>query len=154
MNSTIDYMEQLISFRKQGIPIPKGWKYSCIEDFVIKNGKNYTEIVPFWEKMKAPKECYKNAYSLSVGNKGLTYVEGYAKPKGLLVTLHAWCITEDEKVIDPTWRNGVEYFGVPFNKKHVNKVLLKRKMYGILDDWEDNFPLLRGVPKSVFIAKI
>ena len=153
MNMTIDYMKQLVSFRKKGIPVPKGWRYSCIEDFVLRNGKSYIEIVPFWNELMKPQNCYGNAFEVSLANKGLTYVEGYARKKRGISTLHAWCITKDEKVIDPTWNDGVEYFGVPFKKKFVKDTVLRRKLYGILDDWQSDWPLLKGLYKSEYIAK-
>lgn len=87
------------------------------------------------------KECFRNAYLLAVEH-NLIYYEGYAM--GVIPVLHAWCLDKDFHVIDTTWETGTEYFGVFFSIKYVSKVLLERKSYGVIDNWEMKWPLLRG----------
>ena len=154
MNPVIEYMEALVSFKESGkMKVPEGWKYSCIEDLVLKNGRNFTEKIPFWDDLLPKKGCFENVTKIVIKNKDLIYVEGFAQPKGLITTLHAWCLTKDEKVIDPTWENGEFYYGIPFNTEYVLKVILERKKYGILDNWEMDFPLLKKGIKKCFLAK-
>ena len=42
------------------------------------------------------------------------YVEGYAVNRWIAMhtVAHAWCINSDNFVVDPTWDEGTDYFGV------------------------------------------
>ena len=94
--------------------------------------------------------CYRNAQRLvKKYPDDLTYAEGFASTliDGHLyppVGLHAWAITRDGEVIDPTWDNGFEYFGVPFDLDYVLKTKVRRKEYGVIDNYQENFPLWAG----------
>ena len=68
-------------------------------------------------------------------------IDGHLYPP---VGLHAWAITRDGEVIDPTWDNGFEYFGVPFDLDYVLKTKVRRKEYGVIDNYQENFPLWAG----------
>jgi len=116
-------------------------EYSCIEEFVLKHGREY-EISPliFPRNRGKKKECFKNATLLSF-KRGWTYVEGYAFGIAMPM-LHGWCVNEDGIVVDPTWDNGKMYFGVEFSMSYVEAVILQKKTYGVLDNWEMGFPLL------------
>lgn len=62
-------------------------------------------------------QCYQNAYRL-MDNRSMTYCEGYAAIKGLGIPIaHAWVVDSDGFVIDPTWKDGTEYFGVRFEDR-------------------------------------
>ena len=120
------------------------FRYSSFEAFVLKNGKEF-EISKEKVKTGKMKECFRNAYHLADNGRKYTYVEGYAITKGLpLPVLHAWCLTEDGKVADPTWKDGEEYFGVSFDLNYVRKIILRRKKFGVIDNYEMHFPLLSG----------
>ena len=125
--------------------MPK-FEYSCMEDFVIKNGRWFTPS-PLPKKIRSGqiKECFKNALMTSF-EYDLTYVEGFAvADKCPIPIYHAFCV-KDNKVIDPTWCEtlvGDFYFGVPFNKKYLNK-LVSKGFYCVIDDWKNRWPLLRG----------
>jgi hypothetical protein len=58
--------------------------------------------------------------------------------------MHAWCVNKKGEVFDPTWKDGDEYFGVPFKLDFVRKTILQRKKYGVIDNWEKKWPLLVG----------
>ncbi len=120
------------------------FKYSCFEDFILRNGKEFKVSK---EKIKLGKirECFRNAFYLADNGGKYVYVEGYATTKGNpLPVLHAWCINQDSEVVDPTWEDGDEYFGTSFDLNYVRKVILKRKKFGVLDNYEMRFPLLLG----------
>jgi hypothetical protein len=66
-----------------------------------------------WRRRKA-KQCFHNAMDYSYRD-GLSYAEGYAAD--ISVVHHAWCVTEDGRVVDPTWHDTneeTEYFGIVF----------------------------------------
>lgn len=122
-------------------------KYSSFEEFVLRNGRQFYFACPI-SKVGKPKECFKNAYLLAE-NKGLIYVEGYAITKGVPVpTLHAWCIDKNDAVYDPTWKDGIDYFGVPFDINYVRKTMLKTRVFGVIDNIKMGFPLLTGEHKD------
>jgi hypothetical protein len=74
------------------------------------------------------------------------YVEGYAVNRWITThtVAHAWCIGSDNFVVDPTWDEGAEYFGVPFRHDYLRRVLKARRDYGLIDNPEMDFPLVTG----------
>lgn len=87
------------------------------------------------------KQCYKNAADLALRHDAeLTYCEGLAVRMGAFTVEHAWCVTEDGRVVDPTWRekdappvSQWEYLGIPFTKSGVLEVILDKMTYGLLE---------------------
>jgi hypothetical protein len=88
------------------------------------------------------KMCFKNASELALWNPRYIYCEGYAMPGTIPLPMHhGWCIdTETGLVVDPTWEDGFNYFGVPFKTEFVRQELLRREQYGVIDM---NWKLLR-----------
>jgi len=90
-------------------------------------------------------ECYANAYALASNETPYRYCEGYATSKKLGIALaHAWVIDQDLKVIDPTWVDGDQYFGVVFRPLFVYKTVARTRHYGIFG----NLYRLRMTPDS------
>jgi hypothetical protein len=92
------------------------------------------------------KECYSNCWNYLAENPlcGLTYCEGFAFH--LIPTMHAWLATPDGKVIDPTWPEpGSEYLGVPFKWRFAFLTVLSKETYGVIDDWDNKWPLMKGL---------
>lgn len=95
--------------------------------------------------------CIKNAFLLVLKHpKDLRYAEGYAariedgQPR-ICLGLHAWAVTKDDEVIDPTWSHGIEYFGVAFEFDQVKWVMMRNKdISGVIDDVGGGWPLLKG----------
>jgi hypothetical protein len=121
--------------------------YLCMEDFILKNGQgfngNRSKV-----KLGRSKECFKNAYLLADSRDDVIYTEGFATiPKLNLPVMHAWCVDKKGCVFDPTWKDGAEYFGIKFDLKFVRKTILARKKYGVIDNWEERWPLLYGKVK-------
>lgn len=80
------------------------------------------------------KECYKNAFILAESNSDYTYVEGLAIPGFIGIPLeHAWVVDAKGHVIDTTWEDGIEYFGIPFELDFVRKIILETKTWGVID---------------------
>jgi len=113
------------------------------------------------------KQCFYNAQMLVLAdrNNKLIYHEGYAFGRAIIAVQHGWA-TINGKVIDLTWRldqtirksgrlkdrvigvypEGFEYVGVPFPDKAALRIkMLERGWVGSqIDDWENNWPLVRG----------
>jgi hypothetical protein len=142
-----EYLEQIKSLREQYKPDNWNYHYLCNEDFVLQEGKFFEpnkNIKPY--KLMTIKLCFKNAFQI-MDRYGLRYIEGYATT-GIIPMLHAWNLTDDDKVIDVTWRfndkySPLAYVGVEFNKDLIYKTLINKRTYGILDNWEDRFPHLK-----------
>jgi hypothetical protein len=129
----------------------KDWKYFCIEDFVSKRGQLFSPPAGDLPKDVPPgiiKECYKNCIDATIlccsDSPDYFYCEGYAT--GLIPMLHAWLVTTDGEVVDPTWPEpGTEYFGVAFKPDFVRKQTLSQGHYGLIDAWTSEWPLLKGI---------
>ena len=79
----------------------------------------------------------------------LTYVEGFAASlkngqPSPHTGLHAWAVTRSGEVVDPTWPDGHEFFGVAFDLNYVLKTAGKRKHFSVIDNYQEDFPLLAG----------
>ena len=144
-----NYLEVTASFSQKHQN--KDWSYSCISDFILKNGKAYTADMDWivrtdftFAKGKT-KECFTNTFNFveSIGEENFKYVEGYAYSIAIPM-LHAWAVDENGWVFDPTWKDGKAYFGVEFPLDYVRKIILQRKRWGVFDAWEIGFPLLTG----------
>lgn len=60
-----------------------------------------------------------NALSYALKYEELDYAEGWAY-SGVIPAHHAWCVTDDGRVVDPTWRDvdaTAEYVGIRFPKR-------------------------------------
>lgn len=121
--------------------------YCCMEEFVLKNGREFTyQPRPKGVKLGTPQECYKNAARLAMRNELLTYVEGYAF--GVFPVMHAWCVNKDGIVIENTWEEGEGYFGVPIKTKYLMHSIYKSQYYGVIDRCESRWPILREKPEN------
>jgi hypothetical protein len=104
------------SVRKQLSPMTRAMLASY--DLVLKRGRFYqTQPFPKGYRRGKAQDCYGNSSKLAMFKEGLTYCEGAVLCQfGTLVSHvdHAWCVTDDGKVIDVTLKNaGLSYFGVP-----------------------------------------
>ena len=97
--------------------------------------------------MGRPRECFRNATNLALRKPDLyTYVEGYAVNIWIPTSpvAHAWCIDSQNFVVDPTWEEGTEYFGVAFRHDYLRRILKGKRDYGLIDNHEMNYPLVTG----------
>lgn len=124
-------------------------KHRSMADFIIKFGQHFKPyIFPKKYNMGKQKQCYKNIFNLLVEDVKLIPVIGYAM--SYIPLPHAWCVTENGNVIDPTWDYdrytwGKEYFGIPFKRKFIlSQYMEKEYAYNIIDDYKNNYPLMRG----------
>ena len=95
---------------------------------LILNRGRFFQPQPFPKGYRRGKaqDCYGNSSKLAMFKVGLTYCEGTVLCKfDTLISHveHAWCITDDGKVIDVTLKNaGLFYFGVPFTLEELEAI--------------------------------
>lgn len=120
MNGIRQYLESVAemhaSFHKTA---PEDFLYISMEEFLLKNGREWpvsaAQVFP-GAYHAFPQQCFDNSYRLARMKKGYRYVEGIAM--SIIPTHHAWVVTADGEVLDPTWVHhtnhgvGSEYFGV------------------------------------------
>lgn len=112
---------------------------ALLQRFVLGNGTVYAPAPLPSNIMKRPmKQCFRNAAKLADEPRlDLTYVEGLAIAGDTIPLLvhHAWCVTADGTVVDPTWRRPdiSAYMGVPFDSTEKNRLLVIQGYYGFLD---------------------
>ena len=89
-------------------------------------------------------ECFRNAALMALGDPDLEYVEGYAF--GTVVPVHhAWVVNRKDEVLDPTWPDGSDYFGVIISPTMLRKMMAETRMYGVLTwpSYKTYFDLMR-----------
>jgi hypothetical protein len=141
----LQYLQTELSVRQtMNVHFQKGWKYKTIGDFVMSNGAFYSKICEKKYRRGTIKECFRNTFKLVENNKDLTYVEGFAITENIpLAIMHAWAVNSKGEVIETTWKTpGSGYLGVPFNLNYVREITLKRGKWGVIDNWENGWPLL------------
>lgn len=130
--------------------------YRNIEDLVAKLGQSFRPRA--WRSYRGRgyrrgrvKLCFQNSFNLAMSFADLTYTEGIAY-SGFIPVHHAWCVTPQGEVVDPTWREEQftqlaheqwEYLGVPFERDFVLETAGRRRIYGILDEpqlYKDGLP--------------
>lgn len=82
-------------------------------------------------------ECYRNATLLVMQRNDLDYAEGYAQNAKIpgLTYQHAWAVTKDGTVVDPTWSEDSannKYFGVRYDRASYLAHAVRTKFYGVL----------------------
>lgn len=107
--------------------------YSCIQELVLKNGQpfEYQDLPPLFEQHRgAYKECYRNAFWAALTDDRLVYCEGYAA--GIIPVAHAWCVERStKKVVEVTWDDGEQYFGIPLKFEFVRQVAEDCMVYSV-----------------------
>lgn len=101
---------------------------------LLKHGREFTaQPLPEDIERGTPKECFQNCLNIADGET-LIYCEGYGmRPELMVLIHHAWCIDEDERVVDPTWDRPEEcqYFGVDFQTHYIWEVANKFECTGM-----------------------
>lgn len=154
------YLELIANFQ------PKGF-----EALVLEHGTDYTPPASIAQNQRLMaeygvepgelKDCFANAGRECVfraaSTPHLTYVEGFAA--GVIPVHHAWLVTDDGQVIDPTWGTGraserfeelgsndigpgVAYRGIPVDQEALSKLVFRRGTWGAWD-WREpeGFPI-------------
>lgn len=138
------------------------FKYCSYEELVLVEGQYFAAPErlrpPGFRKMR-DKRCYSNSVNALVSfgfkEQGYRYCEGFASG-GIIPVMHAWLVSPDGQVVDPTWRSATEYHGVVIETTWLFEQLLKNGYHGIMsEDWRNDFALLRhGFPAEArFVAE-
>lgn len=138
-------------------------KNPVLKEFVLKNGQYFKSIAPLPPDIKLGrmKECFGNALFLAALGK-YYYCEGYASFDGINTSgMHAWVVNKKYEVIDPTWDGyGHDYYGIIFKYSYVISQMSKDgkiSFISLIDNWEDDYPLLRASPaefrRNIIIPK-
>lgn len=137
------------------------WKYGGFEELVLDCGALMkAKPLPQNIKHSSPKQCYWNCQKMAFKRRNLTYVEGYAiAPQVSIPVAHAWLLTFEGDVIDPTWNPpGIIYIGVPLSTNWVKSFLELRRQNNKVDDlsifggnYLENYSLLKdGLPINAY----
>lgn len=147
MSPVKDYLERTIAMLATlNLNRCKLHGYLCFEDFVLQHGRRFTRLGKMPRSVKTGKanHCFMNAAQLSLSIPSLIYCEGFAT--GIIPVMHAWCITRTGTIIDPTWNDGLDYFGIPIKHTYLMSSMMKYGVYGVIDLWKEGFPILRAKP--------
>ena len=147
MESTRDWLQfaaqvGLANARRAGNP----FLYASHAEFLLRHGRSF-EWHPFPRRLRrgVPRQCYRNAARLALRSGRFVYVEGYAvAPKIGISIEHAWCIDAARRVVDPTWEDGCDYFGVAFRTDYLRRVVRANRTYGLIYNTPMGHPLLTG----------
>lgn len=119
---------------------PDAYAYRGPADLLLRHGRPYDpHPFPARRTRGRPRQCYDNAFKLAARSRGrLRYAEGYAA--GLIPVEHAWCLDDRSRVVDPTWDDGVAYFGVELPLETV-RAARRPDNLSALFDWLGHHPL-------------
>lgn len=120
-------------------------KYASLEAFILAEGRSYTPAFrPKSVRRGVAGDCYGNAFLLATNRRcrlqrmvgqrpPFAYVEGYGAMGGQPI-LHAWCVTPDGVVVDPTWENTdfCAYIGIEIPWEALADNVLRVGFHGIL----------------------
>ena len=106
--------------------------------------------------MGAARQCFRNSVRLALRRpRFYTYVEGYAINKWAAgrPVAHAWCVDPEGFVVDRTWDNGADYFGVPLRVGYLRLIRTFTKDCGLINNGEMDYPILTGAHATVDAIK-
>lgn len=117
-------------------PSTAGWLLKHGRPFEVRH--EWPRSVPL--KRGRLKECFETCAKAAIHNSRLIYCEGYGNGSICPVS-HAWILDSETGIAyDPTWKDGEDYFGVPFDTDWLRHRLLSSGYYGILDTFGQPLP--------------
>lgn len=139
-----DYFRMITGFNADRIPTDM---YNGIPGLLQEEGKFYEarRLPAEYRKMRI-RQCFNNALLMACWYPNLRYCEGLAH--GVLPVHHAWCLDENDEVVDPTWKlkdrelSEIGYYGVVIPTEVVRMAVITVDRSGILDLWGDGHPFL------------
>jgi hypothetical protein len=128
-NITRDFIEvQKLSAEQFDMKVP-----TAIEMLEL-HGREFNDLLNVkQDRMGLMGMCYMNASRMMFNHASLVYVEGMAY-SSFFPMWHGWCWNPRlDKALDPTWKDGKDYIGIPFKQEFVCKFQLATGEFGILD---------------------
>ncbi|MFC9433741.1 hypothetical protein [Nocardia sp. NPDC057030] len=143
----VDYVRMNAEIVDQSAHGRPEWQFRSAYHLLLQHGRFFTARSRPPQVPKMPDGfCYRNAAHTAESHPelGLVYTEGFAFH--ILPVQHAWCVSPDGIVVDPTWEEpGCAYFGVAV----ADRSLWPTGGGGLLSDIDRCLPLLRsGIPGS------
>lgn len=138
------YLEKLAEFESRNCFAGENPPPSLAR-FLLAHGQPYQpDAATYKGRRRAKHQCFKNAGEAALYGPH-TYVEGYISVYGVPM-LHAWLVSDEGRLIDPTLRPLMgkpdkpgepppvrEYFGVAFRREYIERVVIcENKVWGIL----------------------
>ncbi len=144
-DSLESYLQMIASLK---VTTRKDYKFANLETLIFKHGITF-ELSRAGNKAEMGQmgDCFMNAGKLALDNLDYQYCEGYAyTPTCPIAVLHAWCVDQDNTVVDPTWSDAKQcaYRGIIIPEQKLRQTLLSRKKWGVLDNPEERFPYLKN----------
>lgn len=130
------------------------WPYASTEALLLDRAQFWTQTPrPSWLYMGQEKFCYWNATNAVLGHPDrLVYCEGIGVSENLIIPLpHAWVLDKKtRRAYDITWRTTRErgtsaLYGIAFDTNYLARVVSGSDRMGLIDRWEEEWPLLSGV---------
>lgn len=121
---------------------PQQHTIGAYERFVLKYGYAFvgTGELPVGLERGYMGQCFANAGTLATYQPELyAYTEGYAISHGI-PWLHAWVTDRLGRVVDPTWSDSTEYYGVLVKHSYIQS----RIGLSVIDNWQNRWPLVRS----------
>jgi hypothetical protein len=135
---------------------PRSWDYYGPRHFILHHGQSWVcQPRPEQFVLGTYGQCVQASLKLAMKHPELFYVEGVAFNENGL-TEHAWTVDKDWRIIVSTWEVGesFDYFGVPFKTSYIRQVCVKNFRGSIIQNWQDDWPLLRGLSPRIWKARI
>jgi len=131
----LNSMGQLFSEESEQGRIVRAYYGWILKTGKLFTGKGDTKKFPKTFK-KRFKGCYYNAQFMAIENEELKYYEGWGTTEKVGIPVeHAFNVV-DGRVIDISWPDGVEYFGIEVPVEFAREEMLKEKTaHPILYQW-------------------
>lgn len=144
MDTLYQYLRAVASFR----PALPGAGYPNLPAFILGEGRAYTPAPrPRGLRKMANRLCYRNALYTAWDHPEWQYVEGYAVSLQGIPCEHAWVVTPEGVVVDPTWHDPdlAAYYGVAIPTGIVGAHVSRNRVFGVLvNDWRNGCAILKS----------
>lgn len=98
----------------------------------LEHGKVWSGVDRAPVRAGPAKRCFESATLLALGDTSLTYVEGYGCTRQIGIAIHhAWVVDPQGRVLDPTWKEGVAYCGLPFKQAALRELTCDSRQWGV-----------------------